>query len=164
LDADAGALLSDIGPSELRAFERRLDDLRAMRASSDARKGEPTITAGGEPVGIYANVDHPHLLETIDAASFDGVGLVRTEFLFQGGAFPDEDEQYGSYCSILRWAAGRPVTLRILDAGGDKPVPGLTIEGEPNPFLGVRGIRLFAQRPETNIDSMRWCETDWRQF
>ncbi|HYZ34065.1 MAG TPA: putative PEP-binding protein, partial [Crenalkalicoccus sp.] len=80
----------------------------------------------------------------------DGVGLVRTEFLFRAGAaLPEEETQLAAYRRILRWAAGRPVALRTLDAGGDKPIPGLTPEGESNPFLGLRGLRLSLAHPAT---------------
>src|SRR5262249_47061470 len=58
------------------------------------------------------------------------------------------DEQYAAYRRILEWAGQRPVTIRTLDAGGDKPVAGLTRAGETNPFLGVRGVRLTLRRPE----------------
>jgi phosphoenolpyruvate-protein phosphotransferase (PTS system enzyme I) len=72
---------------------------------------------------------------------------VRTEFLFQQqGALPDEAVQYRVYREILDWAGARPVTIRTLDAGGDKPIPGVTIDGEANPFLGVRGLRLSLRR------------------
>ena len=60
---------------------------------------------------------------------------------------PDEETQYLAYDAVLRWAGNRPVTIRTFDAGGDKPVPGFTEEGEANPFLGVRGLRLCLARP-----------------
>jgi len=75
--------------------------------------------------------------------------LVRTEFLFHGAAgLPDEDSQYRAYRRSVEWAAPRPVVLRTLDAGGDKPIDGLTVAGESNPFLGVRGVRLSLARPD----------------
>jgi phosphotransferase system enzyme I (PtsI) len=68
---------------------------------------------------------------------------MRTEFLFQGcEKLPTEEEQYQIYKRMLEWAAGKPVTIRTLDAGGDKPIAGLTQAGDINPFLGVRGVRL----------------------
>ena len=74
---------------------------------------------------------------------------MRTEFLFEAShGLPDEDTQYAVYRRILDWAEGRPVTIRTLDAGGDKPIKGLTVDGESNPFLGLRGIRLSLARPE----------------
>src|SRR2546422_68561 len=83
------------------------------------------------------------------ARSRGGIGLTRTEFLFHGGgALPDEETQYRFYSRLIGWAAGKPVTIRTLDAGGDKPIPGLTPHGESNPFLGVRGIRLSLAHPD----------------
>jgi phosphotransferase system enzyme I (PtsI) len=74
---------------------------------------------------------------------------VRSEFLFHAREqLPDEEEQYRVHRRIAEWAAGRPVTIRTLDAGGDKPISGLTRTGESNPFLGVRGVRLSLRRPE----------------
>ena len=82
-------------------------------------------------------------LRGLDPADVDGIGLMRTEFLFQGREkLPTEEEQYQIYKRMLEWAAGKPVTIRTLDAGGDKPIAGLTQPGDINPFLGVRGVRL----------------------
>jgi phosphotransferase system enzyme I (PtsI) len=98
---------------------------------------------------ILLNIAAPEDLATIDPAMCDGIGLVRTEFLFEAAqGLPNEDTQYAVYRRIVEWADGRPVTIRTLDAGGDKPIPGLTVEGESNPFLGLRGIRLSLARPE----------------
>ena len=81
---------------------------------------------------------------------------MRTEFLFHGRAgCPDEEAQYRVYRRLAEWAAGRPVTIRTLDAGGDKPIAGLTVEGESNPFLGVRGIRLSLARPDVFAVQLR---------
>ena len=103
----------------------------------------------GEPVAVMINVDDPALLDGIDPATCDGVGLTRTEFLFHGKAeLPDEAAQQAVYRRLLAWAGDRPVTIRTLDAGGDKPIPGLTPEREDNPVLGVRGLRLSLARPE----------------
>ena len=74
---------------------------------------------------------------------------MRTEFLFRDGhRLPDEEEQYRAYRRLLEWAGDKPVTVRTLDAGGDKPIAGLTPENETNSFLGVRGLRLSLARPE----------------
>jgi phosphotransferase system enzyme I (PtsI) len=82
-------------------------------------------------------------LRGLDPADVDGIGLMRTEFLFQGREqLPTEEEQYQIYKRMVEWAAGKPVTIRTLDAGGDKPIAGLTQPGDINPFLGVRGVRL----------------------
>ncbi|WP_193370447.1 phosphoenolpyruvate--protein phosphotransferase [Pelagibius marinus] len=109
---------------------------------------QPARTADGIPVMVLANIDAPALLDQVSSDICDGVGLTRTEFLFAGGRQPDEEEQLAFYRRLLAWADGRPVTVRTLDAGGDKPLPGVTIDGETNPFLGVRGLRLSFARPE----------------
>ena len=106
------------------------------------------MTADGQRVHVDVNVDDLALLDGLDPAHCDGIGLTRTEFLFQGKALPDEEQQYQAYCRLLDWAAGRPVIVRTLDAGGDKPVPGLTLDGERDSFLGLRGLRLSLARPE----------------
>jgi phosphoenolpyruvate-protein phosphotransferase (PTS system enzyme I) len=112
--------------------------------------------ASGERVRVMINVARPEELNSIDPAHVDGIGLVRTEFLFHARAsLPDEEEQYLVYSSIAKWAAGRPVTIRTLDAGGDKPIPGFTRTGESNPFLGVRGVRLSLRRPEILMVQLR---------
>ena len=102
------------------------------------------------------NIAAPQELDDLDPAICDGIGLVRTEFLFEAArGLPDEDRQYLVYRRILQWAEGRPVTIRTLDAGGDKPIAGLTVDGESNPFLGVRGIRLSLARPEVFAVQLR---------
>ena len=68
---------------------------------------------------------------------------------------PDEETQYLAYDAVLRWAGKRPVTIRTFDAGGDKPVPGFTQDGEANPFLGVRGLRLCLARPDVFAVQLR---------
>jgi phosphotransferase system enzyme I (PtsI) len=68
---------------------------------------------------------------------------------------PDEDAQYRAYSHFVEWAGGRPVTIRTLDIGGDKPMRGLTPEGEANPFLGLRGVRLTLSRPDVFRTQLR---------
>ena len=74
------------------------------------------------------NVADPAEVDAIDIATCDGVGLMRTEFLFGTAGLPDEETQYRAYRKVLEWAGGKPVTIRTVDAGGDKPVPGFTVE------------------------------------
>jgi phosphotransferase system enzyme I (PtsI) len=148
LDADKGHLILDPSPDTLADTRRRLGAF-AAKTKADARfLAHPAVTAGGERVHVYLNVDDPALLESLDPTHCDGIGLTRTEFLFQGRELPDEEQQYEVYCRIIAWAAGRPVIVRTLDAGGDKPIAGLTVDGERNPFLGLRGLRLSLARPE----------------
>ena len=156
LDAEEGVLVLDPDPRERSAFERRRAAHAARVAEESAYLTKDATTACGERVRILINVAGPEELKSLDPAHTDGIGLVRTEFLFHGRErLPDEEEQYRIYLRIVEWAQGRPVTIRTLDAGGDKPVPGLTLEGESNPFLGVRGVRLSLRRPEVLIVQLR---------
>ena len=147
VDAYAGRVILSPRDEHWSAYETaRLD--AAGRAGHEAEAAlRPARTRDGVPVAVMINVAEPEELDALDPAICDGIGLVRTEFLFHHG-IPDEEAQYRAYRRILEWAAPKPVVLRTLDAGGDKPIPGLTIDGESNPFLGTRGIRLCLSRPE----------------
>jgi phosphoenolpyruvate-protein phosphotransferase (PTS system enzyme I) len=148
LDAERGQLVLDPSPTTLGDAQRRLAK-QAASAATDARfLDRPAVTANGERVEVLINVDDPALLAAIDPRHTDGIGLTRTEFLFRGPDLPDEARQYQAYTEVLKWAGGRPVIIRTLDAGGDKPIAGLTQDGESNPFLGLRGLRLSLARPE----------------
>src|SRR4051794_5832519 len=149
VDGDAGTVIFDPEPETQRQFECRMKSALAARALADAGRTKPAFTADGRRITILLNIAAPEELAGLDPAICDGIGLVRTEFLFEASqGLPDEETQYAIYRRILDWAAGRPVTIRTLDAGGDKPISGLTIDGESNPFLGLRGIRLSLSRPD----------------
>lgn len=143
LDANQAHLIVHPKESRRAEFQQRFDRWRNQRRQTSKRVNEPAVTANGERVTIYANIDDPSLLAGADAAPFDGVGLARTEFLFHGGAPPGEDAQLAAYRAILDWDGGRPVTIRTLDAGGDKAIRGVATGDETNPFLGLRGCRLY---------------------
>jgi phosphotransferase system enzyme I (PtsI) len=149
VDGDAGTVIFDPEPETRRLFEQRMGAANAARAIADAGRARPAFTADGGRITVLLNIAAPDDLAGLDPAICDGIGLVRTEFLFAAAqGLPDEETQYAAYRRILDWAEGRPVTIRTLDAGGDKPIAGLTIRGESNPFLGLRGIRLSLSRPE----------------
>jgi phosphoenolpyruvate-protein phosphotransferase (PTS system enzyme I) len=148
LDGERGRLILDPAPATLAASEARLAGQARRAAAEVVLLDRPALTAEGERVLVLINLDDPTLLATLDPRHCDGIGLVRTEFLFHGGGLPGEEQQLAAYAGVLRWAAGRPVAIRTLDAGGDKPIAGLTPEGESNPFLGLRGLRLSLARPE----------------
>lgn len=149
VDGEAGTVIFDPKPETRRVFEHRMAAANAAQIAADVGRFKPALTADGRRIAVLLNVAAPEDLASLDPAICDGIGLVRTEFLFEGSrGLPSEDAQYAVYRRILDWAAGRPVTIRTLDAGGDKPIAGLTIDGERNPFLGLRGIRLSLARPQ----------------
>jgi phosphotransferase system enzyme I (PtsI) len=148
VDGTRGLVAFDPSAALREEFAQRAATAAQQAAQEELLRFAPARMADGTPVTILVNVADPDELAGCDPAMCDGVGLVRTEFLFRSdGALPDEERQLAIYRRILDWAAGRPVTFRTLDAGGDKPIPGLTVDDEANPFLGVRGIRLSLVRP-----------------
>jgi phosphotransferase system enzyme I (PtsI) len=147
LDGDAGAVVFDPEAGTVEAFEASAREAEARHLLFRQDLAKPAALADGSRVAVMINVADPAELDNVDPAHCDGIGLVRTEFLFHAqGGLPDEETQLRAYGKIVEWAKGRPVTVRTLDAGGDKPVEGLTSE-EANPFLGLRGIRLSLARP-----------------
>jgi phosphotransferase system enzyme I (PtsI) len=146
LDGDAGLLIVDPDANMRASYcQRRAEQSKARQAAGSS--GGPALTATGELVRVMINVTGLAELGHLDPAHVDGIGLMRTEFLFQGREnLPTEEEQYQIYRRMLEWAAGKPVIIRTLDAGGDKPIAGLTQAGDINPFLGVRGVRLSLRR------------------
>lgn len=146
VDGDAGRVIVAPSPTTLADVQSRSAARRA--AASSARDGllRPAVTRDGTPIEVSVNVAGLADLADIPVAACAGIGLVRTEFLADG-ALDDEERQFALYRALVGWAEGRPVTIRTLDAGGDKPIPGYTVEGEANPFLGLRGIRLSLRHP-----------------
>jgi phosphoenolpyruvate-protein phosphotransferase (PTS system enzyme I) len=146
LDAEHGGIVLRPTERDIEGFRKSSTAYGERRRRADNGVMRPAATENGIPVRVLVNVADPGDVDRIDIASCDGVGLMRTEFLF-GKELPDEETQYRAYRKVLEWADGKPVTIRTIDAGGDKPVPGFTVE-EGNPFLGLRGIRLSLSRPE----------------
>ena len=156
LDGYTGELVLDPDEPTRRAFAERMERDRSRQAAEAEYLARPAVTGAGERVAVMVNLGSLEELDGIDASHTDGVGLVRTEFLFQDRrGLPDEEEQFRAYRRILDWAGGRPVIARTLDAGGDKPIPGLTRSGETNPFLGVRGVRISLRHPEVFAIQLR---------
>jgi len=156
LDADNGLLITE--PDARTAAEFTLRQRRTRKAGSAAANelAPPFTTADGERVQVLINVADQTELEHLDPACCDGIGLVRTELLLRGRQdLLDEAKQNDAYCRILRWAAGRSVTVRLLDAGGDKPIGGYTVDAEANPFLGLRGVRLSLVHREVLATQLR---------
>jgi phosphotransferase system enzyme I (PtsI) len=149
IDGGRGVVVFDPAEETAQGFDGAQAAARAAEREAEMYRNRPAVSADGVAVKVLINVADPAELDTLDPAICDGIGLTRTEFLFHGdGPLPDSLLQYKIYRRLVDWADGRPVTIRTLDAGGDKPIPGLTIDGESNPFLGVRGIRLSLARVE----------------
>ena len=156
LDGDAATVT--VAPADdvvAEATERRERE-RAVAEAAAARAHEPATTTDGTRIEVFANLGSAADVERAVAAGAEGVGLLRTEFLFlERDELPTEDEQAAQLTEIATGLGGRPLIVRTLDAGADKPLPALAMAPEQNPFLGVRGIRLGLERPEVLSTQLR---------
>ena len=149
LDGERGELL--VAPTDA-----QLEQARSERATREERKRlanerrlEPAITRDGHPVEIAANIGAAGETPEAVAMGAEGIGLLRTELVFMNHSqAPDQATQEAEYRRVLEALEGRPLVVRTLDVGGDKPLPYWPMPAEENPFLGVRGIRLSLQRPD----------------
>lgn len=157
LDGAKGSLRLSPRADEITRITEYQARLAAQREQDMARALEPAITKDGHRVSVFANIDGLKQAQQVDSSGGEGVGLLRTEFLFMERAnAPSEDEQAQCYAAILKSVGPeRPVVIRTLDAGGDKPLPYLPIPREDNPFLGERGIRVGLDRPEVLRTQLR---------
>ena len=141
VDGAAGTIVVEPDPQAIADYRQRLAEADRDRDEAARAARLPAHTRLGERVQVLVNVSGVGDLQSVDPAICDGIGLVRTELMFADGP-PDEATQLDAYRLLLQWAGDRPVVVRTLDAGGDKPVPGWSIPHESHPFLGVRGVRL----------------------
>jgi phosphocarrier protein FPr len=149
VDGDAGAVTvrPPAGVLAAAADRRRAQERETADAATHA--SEPAVTRDGVTIAVEANIAHAGEAAEAVAAGADGVGLLRSEFLFLDTAeLPDEDAQTAAYEAIAAALQGRPLTIRTLDAGADKPISALALPPEKNPFLGVRGVRLSLLHPD----------------
>ena len=156
VDGTSGRII--LSPSQEDLAELREEEIiRARQVAEEAAfLFKPAVTLDGIAIEVLVNVAGVGELAGIDRASCDGIGLMRTEFLFRDGApLPGEEEQFEAYAAFLQWAGGKPVTIRTLDIGADKPLRGVTIDNETNPFLGLRGLRLSLSRPDLFRQQLR---------
>ncbi len=156
VDGEAGTLRPDPGPSEVAAARAGAEAFRASENEARAAAIEPAVTIDGTAIEVLANVGQPEDVAAALRAGAEGVGLLRTEFLFLGrDTMPDEDEQEAVYREMAEALGGRQMILRTLDVGGDKPLPYLPVPPEANPFLGLRGLRLGLERPDVLLTQLR---------
>ncbi|MFV0437805.1 MAG: phosphoenolpyruvate--protein phosphotransferase [Desulfopila sp.] len=156
LDGDAGNLYLEPSPADQQSAREARRQLDALRSEEFNDRFLPAITVDDHRLEVVANIGKVEEAEQAVNAGAEGVGLMRTEFLFLGRETPpDEEEQYQSYRDMLKSLNGLPMILRTLDIGGDKNVSYLDLPAEDNPFLGERGIRLCLNRPELFTTQLR---------
>jgi phosphocarrier protein FPr len=150
LDGTKGTLTRTPNEAEIKRIRERQQRQSAHRAAALETAHGPAITIDGERIEVVANIGGPADAEQVIQLGGEGVGLLRSEFLFMNRAqAPTEDQQFEAYSTVARTLGpGRPLIIRTLDVGGDKPLLYLPIPPEDNPFLGERGIRVGLNRPD----------------
>lgn len=149
LDGDAALVMVDPDEAALQAAQERMAAIQETRRRQAALRDLPGRLRDGRSIALWANIGRPAEARLARDNGAEGIGLFRTEFLFlDRSAPPDEDEQFAAYRAVITELPNRPIVIRTLDVGGDKPLPYLPLPPEANPFLGVRGVRLSMQRPD----------------
>ena len=149
LDAEQGSLSIAPDQAALAAAEQTLAQRRQRQQSERAAAHADCRTADGQRIEVFANLGSIAEAHVAVAHGAEGCGLLRTEFLFlDRDSPPSEDEQLQQYQGIAAALEGRPLVVRTLDIGGDKPIPYLPLPAEENPALGLRGVRTSLWRPD----------------
>jgi len=155
VDGIAGTVTLNPGPDALAAARKAVTGFARERQQYARLRRLPAVTRDGEAIELQANLELPVELPLIVQSGAVGIGLLRTEFMFMNReTIPDEATQTESYRVIVEAMHGDPVTIRVLDWGGEKEIEALTLAGvvpeisDANPALGLRGIRLLLRRPE----------------
>ncbi len=149
VDGTRGFAILEPAP-EVRAFyEREQKSVTRREASLAARAKMPAMTRDGRVLEVAANITSAAEAVAAFEKGADGIGLYRTEMLFlERESAPSEDEQFAAYSAAVCGAGGKPVIIRTIDIGGDKPLSYLRLPAEANPFLGLRGSRIYAAHSE----------------
>ncbi|KFL36332.1 phosphoenolpyruvate--protein phosphotransferase [Arenimonas donghaensis] len=157
LDASQGELVLEPGADDLAHYHARQAQVSRERSQLARLKRQPTRTTDGVDIRLYANAESREDVAEAHALGADGVGLYRTEFLFlQRKELPTEEEQFLAYRDLVLGMAGRVATIRTLDLGADKADrTGLALRSEPNPALGLRGVRLSLAHPDLFLTQLR---------
>ncbi len=149
VDATRGFVIVEPGPTVREFYERERKAIARREASLAARARTPAATRDGRVMEVAANISSAEEALAAFEKGADGVGLYRTEMLFlERDSAPSEEEQFAAYEAAVRAGGGKPVIIRTMDIGGDKPASYLRLPAETNPFLGLRGARIYAAHKE----------------
>jgi len=149
LDGSKGTLRINPSPALISETVTRQKTLQVQSEKDLAAALDPAITTDGKRMEIVANIGGVKDARESVKLGGEGVGLLRSEFLFlERMTAPTEEEQFTVYRDVVLALEGRPLIIRTLDVGGDKPLPYLPMPKEDNPFLGQRGIRIGLERPD----------------
>ncbi|MDL2215996.1 phosphoenolpyruvate--protein phosphotransferase [Ruminococcaceae bacterium OttesenSCG-928-N02] len=155
LDGDAGEVFFSPDEGTKARFSHMINLARRRSISRERLQEMPCVTKSGVEVTLLANCSTAQEVAAAMASGAQGVGLLRSEFLYMRAGVPSEEEQYLFYKECLCAAAGKPVTVRTFDIGADKLVTGISPTGEENPAMGLRGLRLALAREDLFLPHLR---------
>ncbi|QBE61255.1 phosphoenolpyruvate--protein phosphotransferase [Limosilactobacillus fermentum] len=149
VDGLTGDAIIDPSDDQVKEYEAKAEAFEAERAEWAKLVDAPSVSKDGKEFEIAANIGTPDDTEDAVKQGADGVGLFRSEFLYMDNDhMPSEDEQFEAYKKAVVGMNGKPVVVRTMDIGGDKPLDYMPLPKEENPFLGYRAIRICLDRPE----------------
>ncbi|MFW6713121.1 phosphoenolpyruvate--protein phosphotransferase [Acinetobacter pittii] len=149
INGDTGAFILNPNAQQIEQAKQERELQKKIREEAERHSQEPAITLDQHQIEIAANLGKVQATAHAVECGAEAIGLLRTELVFMAhSSAPSEATQEADYRIVLDALAGRPLVVRTLDVGGDKPLPYLPIAEEENPFLGLRGIRLTLRQPE----------------
>lgn len=158
IDSIAGVVIVNPSPFILQEYRLLQEKILKERRKLTKLKNTPSVTVDGQHITLMANIELPEDSLAAKQAGADGIGLFRSEFLFLGrdgslAELPTEDEQYDAYVRVIKIMRGKPVTIRTLDIGADKPLDKKS--AVLNPALGIRAIRYSLSEPQMFLTQLR---------
>ncbi|NLB63491.1 MAG: phosphoenolpyruvate--protein phosphotransferase [Fibrobacter sp.] len=148
VDGSSGVVIINPNDSDLAKYESKIETFRKQEQELLTVRGLEPITLDGKHIKLLANIELPREADELENMGADGVGLYRSEFLFIQKNNPSFEEQLEAYGHIISKLKNKTITIRTLDAGGDKIIPALSITDEANPFMGWRSIRVCLDNVE----------------
>lgn len=148
VDGTLGIIILNPNEDDITDYHNKQDIYRLQQRELFTMRQLEPMTRDGKFITLHANIELPQEAEKVQDFGATGIGLYRSEFLFFGNSLPTKEEQCEAYKHILSSLAPNPVTIRTLDAGGDKLVSEISLSNEANPFMGWRSIRVCLDRED----------------
>jgi phosphotransferase system enzyme I (PtsI) len=156
MDGEKGVVVYSMSNEELEECRKIQKDYENEQRELDIYINRDAVSSDGKRLSLYVNIADSVILDKALRYNVDGVGLFRTEFIFMGRSnLPSEDEQFAAYSYAAEKLRSKPLTIRTLDIGGDKEIKYIELPKESNPFMGYRGVRIYAHNSDIILTQLR---------